>query len=374
MEALTEERRTHRAANRKRHSATDHLHLNEPLVSRREPEASLGQTIARYLMLYFDYHGVLDAGTPKIQAMADFMRCLRKLQTRIKSITFAKTLLSFAPSIHRIRETLRELVAADIVSDFDELVFTTLRTSHERQYASSLTDDQCEIVKARLSISEVFYGPVEVFYDHPKYKEVVYSVFTGGKDEFIHGSHGNYDDFVLFVDDKASNLTAVCDYAPWRVTAKPRGIEMRRHHFRTQRGPTYEHCSSLEELLQKITSFAVEAESLCLAPGPSLPESGSEIRKRPREEKVPTRNRRQEKKTKAEKEARDSSRQTRRAVELKIHLTRLGFYNVMQLPHGSAIENAYRDAMKQPLPEHEKKRKEESFLHIMRAINKHDDD
>jgi len=65
----------------------------------------------------------------------------------------------------------------------------------------------------------------------------------------------------------------------------------------------------------------------------------------------------------------------RKWLDLHIYLIRLGFYNIPHdetLPHPIEIENAYRNAMEEELPQEEKQRKDEAFEQIMRAINGHD--
>ena len=76
------------------------------------------------LLLYLDYHGVIDVSD--LKAMAKFMRGLKNLDSRAKFGGIHKTLLSFAPSPHRIKTTLETLMAARIATEFDQIVFTEL--------------------------------------------------------------------------------------------------------------------------------------------------------------------------------------------------------------------------------------------------------
>ena len=98
---------------------------------------------------------------------------------------------------------------------------------------------------------------------------------------------------------------------------------------------------------------------------PSRYADDSSVNKRPRSKTT----------TEAAKEKKKWPVHQRKWLDLHIYLIRLGFYNIPHdetLPHPIEIENAYRNAMEEELPQEEKQRKDEAFEQIMRAINGHD--
>ena len=78
------------------------------------------------------------------------------------------------------------------------------------------------------------------------------------KRQYIHNKHYDTEsDAILFVDDRAENLRAVCDAPPWKPgTPLPHGIEILKYKFQTKEGDTYAHATTLKEALQLILEWS----------------------------------------------------------------------------------------------------------------------
>ena len=169
----------------------------------------MAQTAKKNLYLYIDYHNVLDSGRDKLREMAKFLRRLNEDNGRVY-----KTLTSYGGQA-RNEETIRELCAAGVINLLDAIVFTRQRTSphtycyHHREEALYYVTYACR----------KYYSPRPVTHEH-----VNYTVFTGGKDEYIRRGHfGKPNDAILFVDDKATTLRAACEPGTWTMAPKPFG-------------------------------------------------------------------------------------------------------------------------------------------------------
>ena len=213
----------------------------------------MAHTARQYLYLYIDYHNVLDSGRDKLREMATFLRRLEALGGNIY-----KTMISHGgPS--RNEETLKELCEAGVIDLLDQIVFTRQRTSaHGYSY-----------YYREGSMWQQTYLHRKHYLPRPVTHEIVnYTVFTGGKDEYIHKGHaGRYNDAILLVDDKATTLRAVCEPAwsqPWTMAPQPCGIEMNpwRGFFQTTRGSRYDHCSKLNELIDLIRTWSTNGGKL----------------------------------------------------------------------------------------------------------------
>ena len=201
------------------------------------------------LTLYCDYHNVLDVH--KRRFMKRFLTGLDDASTSIY-----RTLLSHGGR-HRNLQTLDELAAAGVLHLLDRIVFTKERTSGSRSG---------RLTKKTYKLKGEYWGERKEKDDqtgkwHLKkgyLREIEYEVFDGGKDAFIHKTHADEtDEAVVFVDDRAENLRAVCDDPPSSLTRLPHGIEMRRHSaFGTKAGQTYAHATTLDEVLDLIIHWS----------------------------------------------------------------------------------------------------------------------
>ena len=125
--------------------------------------------------------------------------------------------------------TLDELANAGVLDLLDRIVFTSERTSHDHQ--------------GWTATEHHIYSSAEQHAD--------YEFFYGGKDQFIHSQHGYCSgECILFVDDKAATVEAVCAATPPAC-----GIEMRRHRFYTDPS-VYDHVRNLDELYDAIALWA----------------------------------------------------------------------------------------------------------------------
>ena len=208
----------------------------------------MAHTARKYLYLYIDYHRVLDSGRHKLRELATFLRRLDAVGGHPY-----KTIISFGGQ-SRNEETLKELCEAGVINLLDQIVFTRQRTSgnvHPSHYREG-------------SIHQQTYWWRKSYLPRPVTHEIVnYTIFTGGKDEYIHRGHaGRFNDAILVVDDKATTLRAVCEpgrwLQPWTMAPQPCGIEMNPWNgvFQTTRGSRYDHCSTLNDLIELIQTWS----------------------------------------------------------------------------------------------------------------------
>ena len=201
------------------------------------------------LYVYLDYHHVLDSGQPKLLEMARFLNRLDEIQVNRYGRKLYRTLISYGGQ-SRNEETLKELCQAGVVNLLDQIVFTRQRTSEPPRGSARY--------RQHYTYFQTFTWRKD-FSPRPITHEVInYTVFEGGKDEFIHRGHAKRSqDVILFVDDKAATLRAVCEPVPWTMPPQLCGIEMHPwgRGFQTTRGPRYDHCAKLDELLDLIKAW-----------------------------------------------------------------------------------------------------------------------
>ena len=206
------------------------------------------------LYFYCDYHNVLDAEGRK--GMKTFLRGLDcMLWSDMHDGTMWRTLLSHGgPSRHE--KTLEELCDAGVVHLLDKIVFTKLRTGgHHFNYVKEMTYTMKQGYFAERRERHEESGNWTLRRGHME--TIRYQVFDGGKDAYIHKRHQNEENHaILFVDDRADNLRAVCDIPPWMMTPLPNAIEMRwKPPFSTEESKTYAHAENLHEVLKLIMQW-----------------------------------------------------------------------------------------------------------------------
>lgn len=199
------------------------------------------------LYLYIDYHNVIDSGLRKLRDMANFLRRLDELDEKP-----FKTLISYGGQT-RNEDTLKELSQAGVLNSFNQIVFTRQRTSEPVRFHYRTTTDYRGLMYRQTYICHKGDFPRPVTHE-----TINYIVFRGGKDEYILGGHATrYNDAILFVDDRAETLRAVCEPYTWTMTPRPYGIEMNPRYgkFQTARGARYKQCTTLNECIDLITKW-----------------------------------------------------------------------------------------------------------------------
>ncbi len=203
------------------------------------PEAVLLSQERCRLFLYLDYNGVLNSESHHwVQCLTQqrqlMLASICKFMVQVDHIPYKlhTTLLSKSSGETRRLITLGELFDAGVLDLFDRIVFTSDRTS----------DTNICTYTEQLSYQDARLGTT------------AYELFSGGKDQFIHSQHVyGSDESILFVDDKACTVQAVCEATP-----AAHGIEMRRHCFFTDPS-VHVHVRNLNELYDAIVLWAAAA-------------------------------------------------------------------------------------------------------------------
>jgi len=190
--------------------------------------------------LYLDYNDVLNTGRPDmLEAMCEFL-------VRVDHIPgdMHITLLSKRKGRRGQLTTLEELDRAGVLDLFDQITFTSERTSRDHQGMTATEHHIYYPTSLPHSMDERSIDGI-----------VSYEVFYGGKDQCIHSYHGRHSNgCVVFVDDKAETLEAVR-----MLTPRAYAIEMRRHRFFTD-PRCYSHVRNLNELYNAIRKICYRAQ------------------------------------------------------------------------------------------------------------------
>ena len=155
------------------------------------------------VILYLDYHGVLDAEGP------DLHSSICDILVQLDHMPYEKDiiLLSKASAKQRRIQTLEDIDSAGVLDLFDAIVFTSERTAIDHSGNNYSTRYIYPRKRPGLSMEYIF--------------------FHGGKDQYIYAAHGHANAHrIVFVDDKADTLQAVRTLLPTVYC-----IEMRRHRF-----------------------------------------------------------------------------------------------------------------------------------------------
>ena len=302
------------------------------------------------LYLYLDYHNVLDSGRNRLRDMANF---LKHIQERCPPRTY-RTIISHGGQ-WRNEQTIRELCQAGVVNLVDQIVFTRERTSAHYSFAGERSYHWYEWQHG------VFPQPVTHTF-------VNYIVFSGGKDEYIRRGHeGRYNDAILLVDDKATTLRAVCEphvsaMAPWTMAPRLNGIEMNPWNgvFRTTRGDRYEHCSTLNELKDLITTWCENGGMLHCPKTQPKRRRDNDAEDAGRGSKAPRRN-----SSRATDIRNDVSREN--DATLRSHLATLRLR--LPLPSRTEVVNAYAEMLTMPINAEQERRINEAFEFIWNKIS-----
>ena len=134
---------------------------------------------SRKVILYLDYHGVLNTG---IKDMLGEM-CQFLVQVDLIRADVRVNLLSKCRGDRGNNTTMDELRDAGVLDLFDQITFTSVDTGHDHQ--------------GDTAIEHHIYSPSS--HDN---EAVTYTVFYGGKDQYICSQHGQHRDArLIFVDD-----------------------------------------------------------------------------------------------------------------------------------------------------------------------------
>ena len=192
-----------------------------------------------------------------------------------------------------------------------------------------------------------------------------YTVCTGGKDEFISRGHaGRYNDVILFVDDKATTLRAVCEPYPWTMGPRPCGIEMCPWNkgFQTPSGDRYKHCATLDELLKLIIAWSRNGGKLSFSEKSTKRRSDNET-----EEAQPARKSHKGESPHTAEMPNDASRDKEAMLASHLATLRLTSRN----PSHDEVFRAFDQVMTEQSSEESERRVQRAFQFVWNKINKY---